>query len=249
MKECRKNVAGSAVAKGDSGGGLAFKDKTAWFLRGIVSAGVPNSLTYSAFTNVRVHKDWMSSIRAAAENRKPASGWGPNWKYSNIHGGQRSKQTGSGSPPTSMVSEESTKPEVDFQQELERLRNEIRGRWVCWHSMGRPCLALVKGRMRCKIVIVSTVFEALLRSVHRDEVSKVVLVTAEPVSSTFCVEQMELEPSNRDRFPPGLRALVRTVFGDHQLAMKLWATIWGAKGPLNMWQYVCWSALLMYMIP
>ena len=64
------------MAKGDSGGGLAFKDKTAWFLRGIVSAGVPNSLTYSAFTNVAVHKEWMSSIRASAENRKPGANYG-----------------------------------------------------------------------------------------------------------------------------------------------------------------------------
>ncbi|XP_034240329.1 modular serine protease-like isoform X2 [Thrips palmi] len=69
-KFCAGNINGSAVAKGDSGGGLAFKDKTAWFLRGIVSAGVPNSLTYSAFTNVDNHKQWMSSVRAEAENRK-----------------------------------------------------------------------------------------------------------------------------------------------------------------------------------
>ncbi|KAK3914573.1 Modular serine protease [Frankliniella fusca] len=64
-KFCAGNINGSSVAKGDSGGGLAFKDSTtqAWFLRGIVSAGVPNSLTYSAFTNVDNHKEWMSQIQ------------------------------------------------------------------------------------------------------------------------------------------------------------------------------------------
>lgn len=64
---------GSSVCDGDSGGGLVFKDKELWFLRGIVSVGIGaqgdngertcNSYTYSLYTEVASgNLDWIQDV-------------------------------------------------------------------------------------------------------------------------------------------------------------------------------------------
>jgi len=73
-------IVGTTVAKGDSGGGLVFKNKDTYFIRGIVSTGVPSQRTYSAFTNVASYIDWMTSIRSEVDNRHASE---------NSYGGRR----------------------------------------------------------------------------------------------------------------------------------------------------------------
>ena len=58
--------AGSTVAPGDSGGGLAYPDhRKRWYLRGIVSVGSLSSSArndFSFFTNVTMFVPWMAGI-------------------------------------------------------------------------------------------------------------------------------------------------------------------------------------------
>ncbi|KAE8742065.1 hypothetical protein FOCC_FOCC012392 [Frankliniella occidentalis] len=61
-KFCIGFINRSTVAKGDSGGGIAFPNKDrVWFLRGIVSVGSSQETTYSFFTNVTKFIPWISA--------------------------------------------------------------------------------------------------------------------------------------------------------------------------------------------
>ncbi|XP_043469125.1 modular serine protease-like [Leptopilina heterotoma] len=72
-KFCAGYTNGSSVCDGDSGGGLVFKDKELWFLRGIVSVGIGakgdngertcNSYTYSLYTEIASgNLDWIQDV-------------------------------------------------------------------------------------------------------------------------------------------------------------------------------------------
>lgn len=56
---------GSTVWSGDSGGGLNFAKNGRWYLRGIVSAGMPGKLTYSLFTDMHRYLDLLKKVLAA----------------------------------------------------------------------------------------------------------------------------------------------------------------------------------------
>ncbi|XP_034247547.1 uncharacterized protein LOC117649170 isoform X2 [Thrips palmi] len=62
-KFCVGYVNNTTVAKGDSGGGMAFpyRDR-AWYLRGVVSVGSVSKITLSFFTNVTTFLPWMSGF-------------------------------------------------------------------------------------------------------------------------------------------------------------------------------------------
>ncbi|KAJ1519798.1 hypothetical protein ONE63_005051 [Megalurothrips usitatus] len=76
---CAGLTNGTTVAQGDSGGGLAFRGRDGrWFLQGVVSVGIPERKTLTAFTNVTSFVRWMADriqdeeIRAsAAEHEVP----------------------------------------------------------------------------------------------------------------------------------------------------------------------------------
>ncbi|XP_034239851.1 uncharacterized protein LOC117644454 isoform X2 [Thrips palmi] len=62
-KFCIGFVNRTTVAKGDSGGGIAFPDDDrVWYLRGVVSLGSSQETTVSFFTNVTLYVPWISSI-------------------------------------------------------------------------------------------------------------------------------------------------------------------------------------------
>jgi len=48
------------VNKGDSGGGLIFRQGQAWFLRGIVSVGKPDQSPLTVYTNVSHFRKWIT---------------------------------------------------------------------------------------------------------------------------------------------------------------------------------------------
>ncbi|KAK3914160.1 Prostasin [Frankliniella fusca] len=72
-KFCAGQINGSAVAPGDSGGGLAFPFDGRWWLSGIVSVGPRNRLSYSAFTRVASHRDWIDSVVKMIEETQELS--------------------------------------------------------------------------------------------------------------------------------------------------------------------------------
>lgn len=61
-KICAGQINGASVAPGDSGGGLAFKHQGLWFVQGVVSVGVPEKLSYSAFTRVSSFVLWLQQM-------------------------------------------------------------------------------------------------------------------------------------------------------------------------------------------
>ncbi|XP_034248420.1 uncharacterized protein LOC117649629 [Thrips palmi] len=62
-KFCIGFVNRTTVAKGDSGGGIAFpNEERAWYLRGVVSLGSSQETTYSFFTNLTTFVPWMSGL-------------------------------------------------------------------------------------------------------------------------------------------------------------------------------------------
>ncbi|KAK3927502.1 Clotting factor C [Frankliniella fusca] len=61
-KFCAGHIDGASVAPGDSGGGLAFERNGLWYLQGIVSVGVTQKLSYSAFTRVDAYTEWINQI-------------------------------------------------------------------------------------------------------------------------------------------------------------------------------------------
>ncbi|XP_012281536.1 modular serine protease-like isoform X2 [Orussus abietinus] len=80
-KFCAGYTNGTSVCDGDSGGGFVVKTKDLWFLRGIVSAGIGqtleggttacNSFTYSLYTRVSDHMAWIQDIILKLELNKP----------------------------------------------------------------------------------------------------------------------------------------------------------------------------------
>ncbi|XP_026275889.1 coagulation factor IX-like isoform X2 [Frankliniella occidentalis] len=64
-KFCAGHIDGASVAPGDSGGGLAFEHNGLWYLQGIVSVGVTQKLSYSAFTRVDAYTEWINQILEA----------------------------------------------------------------------------------------------------------------------------------------------------------------------------------------
>lgn len=50
------------MSYGDSGSGLTFEHNGLWFLMGVVSVGVPDKLSYTAFTKVANFSDWIGEI-------------------------------------------------------------------------------------------------------------------------------------------------------------------------------------------
>ncbi len=54
--------AGASVAPGDSGGGLAFEHNGLWYSQGIVSVGITQKLSYSAFTRIDAYTEWINQI-------------------------------------------------------------------------------------------------------------------------------------------------------------------------------------------
>ncbi|XP_058797800.1 limulus clotting factor C-like [Phymastichus coffea] len=80
-KFCAGYTNGSSVCDGDSGGGLVFKTDNKWYLRGIVSVGIGaskqgavrtcDSHTYSLYTRVSKHMDWIQDVIIKEETKKP----------------------------------------------------------------------------------------------------------------------------------------------------------------------------------
>ena len=63
------NFLGSNVCSGDSGGGMYFKVKDVWYLRGIVSLGFRQDRSnrcedenYVLFTDIFKYKDWITKF-------------------------------------------------------------------------------------------------------------------------------------------------------------------------------------------
>lgn len=52
------------VAKGDSGGGLCFRDsRGTWYVRGVVSLGLLQNETFATYTDVNAYRDFISDVR------------------------------------------------------------------------------------------------------------------------------------------------------------------------------------------
>lgn len=79
-KFCAGYTNGTSVCDGDSGGGLVFKTDGLWFLRGIVSVGIGETLSggtrscdsysYSLYTRVSSHIGWIQDIILRLETSK-----------------------------------------------------------------------------------------------------------------------------------------------------------------------------------
>ncbi|XP_017890869.1 modular serine protease isoform X2 [Ceratina calcarata] len=79
-KLCAGYTNGSAVCDGDSGGGLVFKKGELWYLKGIVSVSVGtlqlgaervcNSYSYSLYTRVSMHIQWIQNVILRLENQQ-----------------------------------------------------------------------------------------------------------------------------------------------------------------------------------
>ncbi|KAF7407366.1 hypothetical protein HZH66_001903 [Vespula vulgaris] len=80
-KFCAGYTNGTSVCDGDSGGGLVFQTGNLWFLRGIVSIGLGetlsggirscNSHSYSLYTRISSHISWIQDITFKLETSKP----------------------------------------------------------------------------------------------------------------------------------------------------------------------------------
>ncbi|KAL2725296.1 ATPase family AAA domain-containing protein [Vespula squamosa] len=80
-KFCAGYTNGTSVCDGDSGGGLVFKTGNLWFLRGIVSIGLGETLSggirscdshsYSLYTRISSHISWIQDITFKIETSKP----------------------------------------------------------------------------------------------------------------------------------------------------------------------------------
>ncbi|XP_047371433.1 modular serine protease-like [Vespa velutina] len=80
-KFCAGYTNGTSVCDGDSGGGLVFQTGNLWFLRGIVSIGLGETLSggirscdshsYSLYTRISSHISWIQDITFRLETSKP----------------------------------------------------------------------------------------------------------------------------------------------------------------------------------
>lgn len=80
-KFCAGYTNGTSVCDGDSGGGLVFKSGGLWYLRGIVSVGLGETLTggtrscnsysYSLYTRISSHLAWIQDVTYMLEMSKP----------------------------------------------------------------------------------------------------------------------------------------------------------------------------------
>ncbi|KAI4491871.1 hypothetical protein M0804_003263 [Polistes exclamans] len=80
-KFCAGYTNGTSVCDGDSGGGLVFKTKSLWYLRGIVSSGLGETLTggtrhcdshlYSVYTRISNHIGWIRDTISRVEASRP----------------------------------------------------------------------------------------------------------------------------------------------------------------------------------
>ncbi|XP_043487983.1 limulus clotting factor C-like [Polistes fuscatus] len=80
-KFCAGYTNGTAVCDGDSGGGLVFKTRDRWYLRGIVSLSLGRTLTggtticdihsYSLYTHISSHINWIEDIILRLETSQP----------------------------------------------------------------------------------------------------------------------------------------------------------------------------------
>ncbi|XP_015174735.1 PREDICTED: limulus clotting factor C-like [Polistes dominula] len=80
-KFCAGYTNGTSVCDGDSGGGLVFNTRNLWYLRGIVSSGLGETLTggsrhcnshsYSVYTRISSHISWIRETISRVETSRP----------------------------------------------------------------------------------------------------------------------------------------------------------------------------------
>ncbi|XP_065210347.1 coagulation factor IX-like [Planococcus citri] len=66
-KFCAGSEQSPSLLQGDSGGGLVFKEKDHYFIRGLVTRTLPSNPHIAAFTDVNDHIDWMLPVRNEVE--------------------------------------------------------------------------------------------------------------------------------------------------------------------------------------